>query len=319
MGNCNCKSKPKIVSNVVRAMNCQKCNDVCTNPICGEPKILSMMTPVIYDEIGINLCATFTFTSDVATTYPTATNACVRAINLTYADGVEGVSVTKISQRPNCWTVTLSNITVTFAVDLYDSSCRLLATLYEDVLYLPPEAGATYDSDTNPSSVDLEIFAPYGISYVAPVAPATAPTATVNPITFYTTSNFLKQGINLYARAKLLDLNIVSNTATVGVTFIVQSLYFAGYRVESAGKTDIPKGSIISPENSDCMRFVAGELLDLAIKPLDLSCPANEQCLKNDCNDSVTRCGCDCDCKSQYKKECKCDNGLSKETECLGK
>ena len=37
-----------------------------------------------------------------------------------------------------------------------------------------------------------------------------------------------------------------------------------------------------SPDNSDCKQFVAGELLDLAIKPLELGPPKFEQCLKRD-------------------------------------
>lgn len=71
---------------------------------------------------------------------------------------------------------------------------------------------------------------------------------------------------------------------TVGLTMVLQSMYYVGYKVQSAGKIDIPKGSIVTPDNSDCMRFVAGDLLNLAIKPLDLGNPGNEQYYKNDCN-----------------------------------
>ena len=109
-----------------------------------------------------------------------------------------------------------------------------------------------------------------------------SPTAVVNYTGFATTNNFVQQGINLYSRAKLLDIDISTSTITVGLTFILQSLYFAGYKVDSCGRLDTPKGSIISPENSDCMRFVAGNLLDLEIKPLDLGNPNNEQCLKKE-------------------------------------
>ena len=48
------------------------------------------------------------------------------------------------------------------------------------------------------------------------------------------------------------------------------------------------------------MRFVAGELLELEIKPLDLGYPDNEQYLKKDC---TVPCG---SCKSN--ETCNCDN-----------
>ena len=74
---------------------------------------------------------------------------------------------------------------------------------------------------------------------------------------------------------------------------MLQSLYYAGYRVASEGKINTPKGSIVPPDESDCIKFVSGDLLDLAIKPLNLGPPANEQDLKNDCQ---TGCQCDCNC-----------------------
>ena len=280
MANCKCKSKPRIVSNVVKAMNGNCCIDVCTTPICGEPDKLTLMAPLIYDEIGINLCASFQAGVDIPTAYPTATSATIRAINATFTNGAGNVLVQSISGRPNCYEVTLSNITVLFELRLYDSACRLVATVFPTAVYLPSTTTVeTYDEDTNPTSVVLEVFAPYGISYDTTGA---TPTAVVNYTGFATTNNFVQQGINLYSRAKLLDIDISTSTITVGLTFILQSLYFAGYKVDSCGRLDTPKGSIISPENSDCMRFVAGNLLDLEIKPLDLGNPNNEQCLKKE-------------------------------------
>ena len=124
----------------------------------------------------------------------------------------------------------------------------------------------------------------YGFSY-----DTTADTATpvINFIGFSQDSNFIRQGLNLYGLAKLLDFDIEDSTVTVGLTLVLQSLYFAGYRVKSAGKIDVPKGSILAADNTDCMRFVAGDLLNLAIKPLDLG-----ELQGTDCG-----CGtCECDC-----------------------
>jgi len=181
--------------------------------------------------------------------------------------------------------VTLAGITVQFAVELYDAAGRLVATIFPTAVYLPASTAApTYDEDTNPVSVELEIFAPYGFSYDTT---ADTPTPVINFIGFSQDSNFIRQGLNLYGLAKLLDFDIEDSTATVGLTLVLQSLYFAGYRVKSAGKIDVPKGSILAADNTDCMRFVAGDLLNLAIKPLDLG-----ELQGTDCG-----CGtCECDC-----------------------
>ena len=292
MAICKCKSKPRIVSNVVQSMkhsgNCG-CIDVCANPIIADPNLLGIMAPLIYDEIGINLCTTFPLGVDISTTYPTATNASISIIGATYTYGDGNVQIESIVGRPNCYLITLANITIQFAVTLYDAACRQLATIYPTAVYLPPATGVTYDEDTNPSSVELELFAPYGLSYTIPAAPAT-PTPVINYIGFDTTGNTLKQGINLFGMAKMLSFNLEDDTATVGVTLVLQSLYYVGYKVHSAGKIDIPKGSIIAPDNSDCMRFVAGDLLNLVIKPLDLGCPENEQYLKQECEQNSCSC-----------------------------
>ncbi len=298
MAKCKCATKPRIVSSVVQSINqqngsnsCGKCQDVCKNPICGEPNKLSIFAPLIYDEIGINLCTTFNLGVDIATTYPTVTNATIQVLNVTYTYGAGNVEIEAITGRANCYLVTLSNLTVSFAVRLYDAACRLVATIFPTATYLPPETtAATYDEDTNPTSVELEIFAPYGLSYGA-VGATTAPI--LNNIGYNETNNFIKQGVNLYSYGKLLDFSTDDSTATVGLTLVLQSLYFAGYKVKSEGKIETPKGSILSPDNSDCMRFVAGDLLNLAIKPLDLGQPLCEENLKQEKGNTHT-CGGSC-------------------------
>ena len=296
MAKCKCSNRSRIVSNAVQKLY-SGCTDICANPVCGDPSVLSLFAPLIYDEIGINLCATFDLGVDIAATYPTVTSASVKVVDATYTLGAEGVQVEALNGRPNCYVVTLSEITVLFAMDLYDAAGRLVDTIFPTAVYLPANTEApTYDEDTNPSSVELELFAPYGFSYDTTGA---EPEPVVNFIGFSQDTNFVRQGINLYGLAKLLDFSTDDSTATVGLTLILQSLYFAGYRVESAGKIDVPKGSILAPENSDCMRFVAGDLLNLAIKPLDLgelsatddegcSCGCGGMLQNNDCTRVVT-------------------------------
>lgn len=285
MAKCKCSKcgSTRIVSNIVQNMP-NGCFDVCTNPICGSPDELSILAPLIYDEIGINLCTTFAVGTDISTTYPTATNASVSVIDIAYTYGDENVEITQIAGRPNCYSVKLANLTVTFAVTLYDESCRALATLTPTAVYLPNSTtAATYDEDTNPTSVTLEIFAPYGVSYNSNNATPPVYTPALNSIGFLSSANVVTQGLNLYAIPKLLGLDTTDDEVTVGLTLILQSLYFCGYRVTSAGRISTPKGSIVSGEESDCIKFVCGNLLDRAIKPLDLSPPSCEGNLKKDC------------------------------------
>ncbi|MCM1185793.1 MAG: hypothetical protein NC251_05795 [Lachnoclostridium sp.] len=298
-GKCGCRAR--IVSNMVQNLqnngsnNCSCnsdscCLDVCVNPICGTPTLLSIMAPVIYDEIGINLCASFALGTDIATTYPTAVSAAAKVINISYTDGDGGVSIEAIAGRPNCYVVTLAGLTVTFAVSLYDENCRLVGTVYPTAAYLPADTEATYDEDTNPSSVELEIFAPYGVSYEIETPPTTGtPSPVLNYVGFEQTNNYVRQGLNLYGIAKALNFELDDNTITVGLTLVLQSLYFSGYRMENAGRSNTPKGSIITPDNSDCMKFVAGDLLDLAIKPLELGPSKYEERYKESC---AAGCGC---------------------------
>lgn len=264
------------------------CLDVCVNPICGSPAVLSLMAPLIYDEIGINLCATFDLGTDISTEYPTAAKANVQVIDVAYEYGTDNVEIAPITGRPNCYQVTLTNLTVSFAMNLFDTECRLLGTIYPTASYLPGSTTAeTYNEDTNPAYVTLEIFAPYGLSYNAE---GDDPAYALNYIGFESENNAVRQGLNLFAIPKLLGFDATGNTATIGITLILQSLYYAGYNVESAGKLQTPKGSIVAPDDTDCLCFVAGDLLDLAIKPLQLGPPACEEDLKNDCSEPPT-CG----------------------------
>ena len=170
------------------------------------------------------------------------TNADVKVLDATYEYGTDAVSIESITGQPNCYVVTLTDITVQFAMNLYDDAGRPVATIYPTAVYLPSETTApTYDEDTNPSSVELEVFAPYGLSYDTT---GDAPTPVINEISFSSEGNMPRQGLNLYQMAKILDFNTDDSTATVGLTMILQSLYYAGYQVTSRGRIDVPKGNI---------------------------------------------------------------------------
>ena len=300
MGKCKCRSRNRIVSNVVQQMESCACGkgDVCNNPECGEPRLLSLYAPVIYDEVGINLCSTLQLTGEELTTFQsftTATNGTLKVIHVDFTVGEVStpedpvVTVRQINGRVNCYEISLTNMIVTFAMNLYDNNCNLLGTIYPSFTFLPAdETDPEADEDTNPTSIVLELFAPYGVSYDDVT---TTPTPTINYIGYGTENAMVRQGINLYALGKLLDFDIVDGTITAGVTMVLQSLYYGGYKVASQGKIDVPKGSILSPEDSDCMRFVAGDLLDLEIKPLDLGAPCYEENKKIDFTSITAPCG----------------------------
>ncbi len=276
---CGCKTR--IVSNTVQNMH-GKCGE-CVNPILESPDVLSIQAPLIYDEIGINLCTTVSLGADLATTYPTAVSAKAQVIDITFTYGEDAVTIEEIAGRPNCYLVSLSGLTVDFVVRLYDSAGRLVGTVYPSVLYLPPTTDAeTYDEDTNPTGVQLEIFAPYGVTYVQDVAAETT-TPILNVVGFLGTNNYVQQGLNLYGIGKALCFDLTEGTVSMGLTLILQSLYFAGYCVASEGKICTPKGSLVETDNSCCLSFVAGDLLNLAIKPLEL-CGEDELQCEQPCN-----------------------------------
>ena len=181
MAKCRCMNRARIVSNTVQRLYAG-CTDICANPVCGEPSVLSLFAPLIYDEIGINLCATFDLGVDIATTYPSVISASIKVVDATYTLGEGGVQVETLTGRPNCYVVTLSEIAVQFAMELYDAAGRLVDTIFPTAVYLPADTTApTYDEDTNPSSVELELFAPYGFSYDTA---GTEPTPVINFIGF---------------------------------------------------------------------------------------------------------------------------------------
>ena len=300
MAKCKCGSR--IISNACKNTG-NGCVDVCSTPICADPSVLSLYAPVIYDEIGINLCTTFCVDIDVPCGCAEVKTACAQLLYIDFCYGEDGVEISPISGRANCYLVKLTNLNAKFAIRLFDENCRLVDTVFASTVYLPScKKDEGFDEETNPTSVTLEIFAPYGVSYDKSEK-CENPTMVLNFIGFMTCNNFVRQGLNLYAIPKVLNLNTDENTISIGLTLVLQSLYFAGYKVNSEGKIDIPKGSLIPEEDSECRRFVAGDLLNLTIKPLDLGSPNNEEDLKDDCNEDKSCCGCSEDVTAHEEEE----------------
>lgn len=281
-----CGCNKRIISNAVaNSANGNGCIDVCVNPQCGDPEYLTILAPVVYDEIGINICRTIPL-GDILTNYPTTAYIKAEVIDIAYSTtGTNPVVIAPINSRPNCYEVTLTNLSATFAVSLYDCCERLLTTAtITGVIYLPPAAtDEGYDADTNPTSVSLELFAPYGVVYTD----GNVSSPSLNFIGFSSTNSSLNQGLNMMAIPKVLDFDIADNTMTVGLTLIVESIYFSQYRIPHNGKAVISKGQLSPSEETACMNFVCGSLLDRSIKPLEFCNPYDS---KEPCNTSDSDC-----------------------------
>ena len=127
--------------------------------------------------------------------------------------------------------------------------------------------------------MELEIFAPYGLSY----RDAAVSEPVINYIGFSTTNNALRQGLNMIAIPRILSFDPSAPSLTLGISVYIKSVYFSQYLFPNKGRASVPKGSIVPDEDTICMDFVSGELLDYEIKPLELGPPKCEEKLKKDC------------------------------------
>lgn len=314
---CGC-TKRKICSNIVSDIckkNSKGCYDVCVEPKCGEPDLLTVLAPVIYDEIGINLCTTVNMpttivplsaesseelTSSEQSKFPWPPWPPIPPAELPTCVSIEVIdicipfhgpcksSVTQMQCRPKCYAVTLTNLKVKFAVTYYDVNRQVIGThCIEDVIFLPCNTDCPYyNEDTNPSAVTLGIFAPYGVAYHN----GNVHKPTINTLGFSSNNTSLNQGLNLSGMAKVLDVDNADHTLTIGLTLVLQSIYFSQYKLRHDGKAFIPKGNLSSEEDTLCMEFVEGDLLDKNIKPLELGYPKCEEKNKKSTDDGCDNC-----------------------------
>lgn len=271
-----CCNKTIISDLINNGLSGHECVDVCINPQCGEPQFLTVLVPVVYDQVGINICRTFDLPDTVPTTFPSAVYASAEVIDIEFLEtGTDAVTVEPITSRPNCYEITLTNLSVTFAIKLYDCCKRLLGTIEAaGIIYLPPATtDEGYDEDTNPSTLVINLFAPYGVVYTG----GDVESPSLNVIGFSTTNTSMEQGLNLMAIPKVIALDIVDGTITVGLTLIVNSIYFTHYQLPHNGKAIISKGCTSQTEDSLCLDFVNGCLLDRSIKPLETCDPFSQK------------------------------------------
>ena len=79
----NCCCKKRIISNVIDSgLAGQDCGDTCIVPVYGNPDFLTVLTPVVYDEIGINLCRSIPLPANIPTDFPTAVYATAEVMDI---------------------------------------------------------------------------------------------------------------------------------------------------------------------------------------------------------------------------------------------
>lgn len=253
--------------------------DACVCPPLGEPKLLTIVAPVVFDECGINLCRVVDnldkIFDDLDFERDNVAGIELRVIDIDFNFGKEnGSKVETLVRRPNCVRVTLSQIDVTFAAKVIDQNCRVIAEECFTIQYLPgDEEDPYFDNDTNPVSIAIDVYAPYGASYKLDCE--------CEPVISFLGfvedgdhgNNALRQGIITQALAKVVNLDVDSLSAAIGLTIYIKSVYFVQYKIPHKGLCVPPKciPVDIEPENA-CLDFVEGDLLEQSIQPLELCC-----------------------------------------------
>ena len=163
-------------------------------PPIGEPKCLTMMAPVVFDEAGINLCRVFAI-DDLLDVCERPSNRTTDILfdGLTKCD-LENANTIQLhvvdidfnficpetcrfseirpsKNTPNLSRIVLRDIDVTLSVSIMDSTCRVCKEGMLTLRYLPSENCPGFSEETNPSNIAFDLYTPYGISY-APENPA---------------------------------------------------------------------------------------------------------------------------------------------------
>jgi len=219
--------------------------DVCVSAATTDPKCLTILTPVVFDECGINLCKV---TQRNVFANPNIHSIEVRALdvdwNITGCDSDSHIE--RLRSRPNCSRVTLSGIQVKLAVTLLDRCHNIIDSFIMTENYLPSRPEDPYfDEDTNPCRLCFELYTPQGLSY----RPQDPPIPTINYLgleeqcTGYHGNNSLRQGISGQALAKVVRFDCEEGLVALGLTLYFKVVYFMQYRIRHEGQVVPPKCS----------------------------------------------------------------------------
>lgn len=157
-------------------------------PPIGEPKCLTLMAPVVFDENGINLCRVISPEQlvDVCEN-PTSrtTDILFDGLSVVDLENAEHLQLQVVDvdfnficpktcrysemrpakNTPNLTRVILRDIDVTIAVKVLNDNCRVCKEGMMTLRYLPSENCPGYDEDTNPSNIAFDLYTPYGVSF----------------------------------------------------------------------------------------------------------------------------------------------------------
>ena len=274
-------------------------------PPIGEPKVLTMMAPVVFDESGINLCRTICLDEleDVCQNDSRETidilfdglskcdlrHACklqlqVVDIDFNFVDPCDCrfSEIVPAKGNPNLSRITLKDIDVTFSVSVINECCKVVKQGMMTVRYLGDEHSCGFDPCTNPSCITFDLYTPYGVAFAREnPSGCNKLVPTINYMGFindeeghevrcnnFPTNNTIQQGISAQALAKVVGDN--EECFAIGLTLYIKSIYFVQYRFKHEGLTVPPKLSPVQDENNDCLDFVCGDLLEPSIRPLSV-------------------------------------------------
>ena len=250
------------------------CSDVCVNPHLGNPKSLTLLAPVVFDECGINLCKVI---QRPVFCNPDIHTIQVRVVDINWNLGRSDHSshIETLRSRPFCSRVTLSGIQLKLAVTLLDHCHNIIDSFLITEEYLPASPDdCSYDECTNPCSLSFELYTPYGLSYL----PQDPPCPTINFFGMEETgtcgqgNNSLRQGVGAQALAKVVRYDSEDGVIALGLTIYLKSIYFVQYRMQHEGLAVPPKCAAVIDQCDVCKDFVEGDLLSLNITPIDLNC-----------------------------------------------
>ena len=253
-------------------------SDACICPPLGEPNNLTIVAPVVFDECGINLCQVIELPESILAQENVDTiELKVIDIDFNICDGSS--SVQTLTRRPNCVRVFLTDITISLVARLLDINCRVLDEVCFEVDFLPSDdQDPGFDPQTNPTSISVDLYTPYGVSYCSL---ENCGEATINFLGFIEEdgrNNDLRQGIGAQALAKIVNLDLESGLAAVGLTIYFKVIYFVQYKIPHKGLCVPPKCLPAEEAASACIEFVEGDLLEQSIQPLELCCPPKTIC-----------------------------------------
>lgn len=317
--------------------------DIAMCPPIGEPRVLNMMAPVVFDESGINLCRTVCLDEleDVCNTesrenvdilFDGLTKCDLRCANKLQLQVVDidfnfvdpcdcrYSEIVPAKCNPNLSRITLKDINVTLAVSVINECCKVVKQGMMTIKYLGNERSCAHDPITNPSCITFDLYTPYGVSYAAenPLG-CNKLVPVINYMGFvgakegnescsnlFPVNNTIQQGISAQALAKVVAYN--EGCFAIGLTLYIQSIYFVQYKFRHEGLTVAPKLSPVEEEQvNNCLDFVTGDLLETSIRPLSVGQDAKTTEGTNDNDGCGCKGGCDpCSCNTCGCNTCGC-------------